>query len=82
MVIQFFAFKLYFQTKNLTDVNTTLHWGPRWLSGRALDSRARGPGFKPLDRNIVSLSKTFEGSQSTGIYPGGSGSVPKWLKNG
>ena len=32
---------------------------PRWLSGRALDSGARVPGFEPHDCRIVSLSKTL-----------------------
>ena len=32
--------------------------GPRWLSGKAYDSGARGPGFEPHNRRIVSLSKT------------------------
>ena len=31
----------------------------RWLSGRASDSKARGPGFKPHDHCVVSLSKTL-----------------------
>ena len=51
--------------------------GPRWLSGRASDSGARGPGFEPHDRGIVSLSKTLSESKSTGKYPGSGGSVPK-----
>ena len=34
-------------------------WGRRWLSGRASDSGARGPGFEPHDRRIVSLNKTL-----------------------
>ena len=29
--------------------------GRRWLSGRASDSGARGPGFEPHDRGVVSL---------------------------
>ena len=35
--------------------------GPRWLSGRASDSGARGPGFEPHRTAvcIVSLSKTL-----------------------
>ena len=33
--------------------------GVQWLSGRALDSRPRGPGFEPQGRHcVVSLSKT------------------------
>ena len=31
----------------------------RWLSGRASDSRARGPGFEPHDRRLMTLSKTL-----------------------
>ena len=33
--------------------------GRRWPSGRASDSRARGPGFEPHGRRVVSLSKTL-----------------------
>ena len=33
--------------------------GSRWLSGRASDSGARGPGFELHDRHIVSLIKTL-----------------------
>ena len=51
--------------------------GPRWLSGRASDSGARGPGFEPYDRRKVSLSKTLKGSRSAGKYLGSGGSVPK-----
>ena len=32
---------------------------PLWLSGRASDCGARGPGFEPHDRRVVSLSKTL-----------------------
>ena len=33
--------------------------GARWLSGIAMDSVARGLGFEPHDRRVVSLSKTL-----------------------
>ena len=33
--------------------------GAQWLSGRALDPGARGPGFEPHNRRIVFLSKTL-----------------------
>ena len=33
--------------------------GVWWLSGRALDSGARDPGFEPHDSRVVSLSKTL-----------------------
>ena len=32
---------------------------PRRLSGRASDSGARGPGFEPHERRVVSLRKTL-----------------------
>ena len=47
----------------------------RWLSGRASDTGAKGPGFEPHYRRVVSLSKTFKALQSTGKYPRSSGSV-------
>ena len=30
-------------------------WRARWLSGRVLDSGARGPGFEPHNRCVVLL---------------------------
>ena len=33
--------------------------GVRWLSGRELDSGARGSGFESHDRRVVSFSKTL-----------------------
>ena len=38
-------------------INLYVNWGPRCLSGRASNSGARGPGFEPHDRRIVSLGK-------------------------
>ena len=38
-------------------------WGAQWLSGRVLDSRPRGRGFKPYWRHcVVSLSKNINPS--------------------
>ena len=31
--------------------------GARWSGGKASDTGARGPGFEPLERCIVSLGK-------------------------
>ena len=61
----------------LSPISRFISMGPRWLTGRASDSGARGPGLKPHDRRIVSLSKTLKGSERTGKYPGSGGSVPK-----
>ena len=44
-------------------------------------SGARGPVFQPQDRHVVSLSNTLKAFQSTGKYPGSSGSVSTRLKN-
>ena len=42
-------------------------WGTQWLSGRVLDKRPRGRGFKPHRRHcFVSLSKTNLPLLSTG----------------
>ena len=41
--------------------------GAQWLSGRVLDSRPRGGGFKPYrPHRVVSLSKTHLSLLSTG----------------
>ena len=46
-------------------------WGAQWLSGKVLDSRLRGPGFKPHRRHcVVSLRKTHKSKISTGSTPG------------
>ena len=55
--------------------------GARWLSGRVLDSGARGPGFETYRRRVVSLSKTLYSPKVLVNYPGSDGSVPTWLKN-
>ena len=55
--------------------------GARWLSGRVLDSGARGPGFETYLRRVVSLSKTLYSPKVLVNYPGSDGSVPTWLKN-
>ena len=54
--------------KNITTGKKLIHYliftfskqeGAQWLSGRVLDSRPRGRGFKPHRRHcVVSLSKT------------------------
>ena len=42
-------------------------YGAQWLSGRVLDSRPRGRGFKSHGRHfVVSLSKTHTSLLSTG----------------
>ena len=44
-----------------------LFMGAQWLSGRVLDSRPKGRGFKPHRRHcVVSLSKTHLSLLSTG----------------
>ena len=46
--------------KSNTDIRQPPITGrPGRFSGRASDSGARGPGFEPHERGIVSLSKTL-----------------------
>ena len=58
-----------------------MYGGARWLSGRVLDSGARGGGFETYRRRVVSLSKTLYSPKVLVNYPGSGGSVPTWLKN-
>ena len=55
--------------------------GAWWLSGRVLDSGARGRGFETYRRRVVSLSKTLYSPKVLVNYPGSGGSIPTWLKN-
>ena len=53
------------QMKSVHEKVTTLTFllGAQWLSGRVLDSRARGHGFEPHWRDcVVSLSKNINPS--------------------
>ena len=50
--------------------------GARWLSGRVLDSGARGRGFETYRLRVVSLSKTLYSPKVLVNYPGSGGSVP------
>ena len=47
------------KTNNVVYVYPSSLRRARWLSGRASDSGARGPGFEPHDCCVVSLSKTL-----------------------
>ena len=44
---------------SLIDAYNSVGRRARWLSGRASYSGARGPGFEPHDRRVVSLRKTL-----------------------
>ena len=53
----------------------------RWPCGRASDSGARGQGFDPVGRRIVSLSKIHLPPKSTGYTQESGGSVPTCVKD-
>ena len=49
-------------------VNASVSFFAQWLSGRVLDARPRGSGFKPHQRHcVVSLSKIHLSLLSTGV---------------
>ena len=57
----------YFNRKPPNTSHHFCHLGAQWLSGRVLDSRPRGRGFKPHRHHcVVSLSKTHLSLLSTG----------------
>ena len=54
---------MYFLIGEKQNVMINLHEGAQWLSGRVLDSRPRGRGFKPHRHHwVVSLSRNINPS--------------------
>ena len=56
-------FCMYKSNRNYQSSSTNFYVVVQWLSGRVLDSRPRGCGFKPHQRHcVVSLSKNINPS--------------------